>query len=128
MKRSEWFKILLLEILVIFAVTGLFQTLDRQIAGLIGGVFFILLGAFLYLRLFRSGNFVRTITFWWLQIYFFLTVLPVFVIRVMNWGRPFNELTILGVSATTYHHLAEGVYLGLMLATIIDLIRARILR
>lgn len=123
MKRNEWFKIFLLEILVIFAVTGLFKTLDRQIAGLVGGIFFILLGLFLYLRLFRTRTYSRTLTFWWLHIYFFLSVLPVFITRVMNWGTPFNELTVLGMNGPTFHFVAEGIYLGLMATTLADMIR-----
>jgi hypothetical protein len=121
MSIRGWILILVLEILAVIAVMSLFQFVDKQISGLLGGFIFSLLGVFIGFRLLRAQVFYKSATFWWLFVYMFYSVLPLLLARLTNWGVAFDELKIWGISGPDFHLVARNIYLVLIAATLIDL-------
>jgi len=121
MKIKDALVLLLLEALVVIGVISLFQMLDRQIAGLLGGFLFGLLGIFIGYRLVRKANYMMTFTFWWLFIYLFYSVLPMLYTRLSHWGVDFTQLKVWGMVGPEFHFVSEKIYAILILATCLDL-------
>mgnify|MGYP000561648035 CR=1 FL=1 len=121
MTVRSWLLILVMEIVTVAAVMSIFQVIDKQIAGLIGGFIFSILGIFIGLRLVQTRSFLTSATFWWLFVYMFYSVLPMMITRLTNWGVEFEQLTIWGITGPDFHQVARNIYLILILATVIDL-------
>lgn len=120
MTVKKWLLILALEIATVILVIFLFQTLDRQIAGLVGGLLFGLLGLFIGFRL-LSLRTLRSFTFWWLFVYLFYSVIPMMLNRLQAWNSSFEEVQVWGMNGPEFHKVSEKIYLVLILATLLDL-------
>lgn len=123
MKLKNWFVILGLELATIVLVVTLFMNLDSQIAGLIAGMLFGVLGLFIGFQLFRTRT-LRSFTFWWLFVYLFYSVFPMMLNRIQTWGTSFSEITIWGMAGPEFHKVSERIYLVLIFATLLDILFA----
>ena len=97
----------------IVVVLLLFRTIaDRQIAALIAGLGFILIPSAILISEFK-GN--RNKTHMALIAFFLVTAaLPIFFLRLLNWGVDFNSLQLAGVPAKTLHGISNASYLVML--------------
>lgn len=126
MPRSRLFlKVLLAEIAVVFVVMGIFKSIeDRMIAGMTAGVVFVGLGAFILSLGLRAVEFRRTATFVFGCIHLFAMSLPMLLTRLMTAGEEFKNVSVLGMSGPVFHRVSTSIYLFMMAATVIDLVRS----
>ena len=119
MRKNPFIKVLLVQILLIVAVTFIFKVIpDRQIAAALAGVLFLLMptGALWYCRQYMGlRNWI-----WSLSVILFLTCfsIPIFFLRILNWGIPFDQLQFLGISGPQFHYWSSKSYMVMMAATI----------
>ncbi len=123
MKVSSWAVILGLELVTVLLVISLFMQLDHQIAGLIAGFFFGLLGLLIGFQLLRTRT-LKSFTFWWLFVYLFYSVIPMMLNRVRMWGVDFAEVRVWGMDGPEFHKVSERIYAILIVATVLDMLIA----
>ena len=119
------FTILALWVPVVIVIFKLIE--DRQLAALIAGVGFIFwplvfIGHEIFQR--NKANRSNIHLLGCLQ-FLLLFAVPLFLLRVLNWGVSFNELSLLGVPATQLHRFSNMSYLVMILAIVFSSYRER---
>ncbi|OFZ31900.1 MAG: hypothetical protein A2622_11820 [Bdellovibrionales bacterium RIFCSPHIGHO2_01_FULL_40_29] len=116
MKKFSYFQKSLVLLFWVLIVTAVFRIIeDRQIAALIAGSGFVLWpGLFLWDEI-RSLNRYQFVIGGVLQ-FWVLFAVPIFLLRILNWGAEFNSLSFAGVPAGFLHRYANGSYLLMLLA------------
>ena len=115
MKKITYFKQTLFLVLWIVVVILLFKFIsNRQIAALFAGLGFLFLPAFV-LGLQIVDNKLKSwiVVFSCLQFLIFFAM-PIFFLRVFNWGTAFNDLFFLGISASDLHRYSNASYFVLV--------------
>jgi hypothetical protein len=120
MTVKKWSALLLIELTLIGVVIFLFMNLDKQIAGLVAGFLFGLLGLFIGFVLLSSRT-IKSFTFWWLFVYLFYSVIPMIFNRLNSWGAEFSQIKIWGMEGPEFHKVSERIYMILLLSTAIDM-------
>lgn len=126
MRRAKDYLIyLFVELAVIPAVILIFKlNEDRQVAALQAGLLFIIIPSGILLREMRKKE--KS----WLLIagqaqFLLLFALPIMGLRLFNWGVPFSELTLLGLSGQKIHSLSNGGYILMLVLTLAGWWRSR---
>lgn len=104
-------------IIWIVVVTLLFKFIpSKQVASVIAGFGFVLWPAlFLIFELRQSAKdkFYMIV----LGAFLFANALPIFLLRILNWGTDFSELSLLGIPAPRFHSSSNFMYLVMMLTS-----------
>lgn len=82
---------------------------DKQMASLFAGAGFIILPILFLLSEFkgrRSKVHIATLAF-----FLVFSALPIFLLRIFNWGTEFNSIYFLGFSAEFLHRTSNIIYL-----------------
>ncbi len=88
---------------------------NRQVAALIAGMGFIFWPAlFLYLE-FRSDR-KNKIHVFALSLFLVVSAIPIFLLRVLNWGVDFSTLSLFGIPAEQFHRSSNLIYLIVMVS------------
>lgn len=121
---SRFFLLLFLaQAAVIGAVVVAFKVFEPRPAGLVASVMFLTLGLVTLVKL--PAPRVRFGTFWATLLYLFGSVFPILITRLMFWELEFRDVTIFGIPGPKYHGISGTIYLAMMAATFIDLLRLR---
>ena len=106
-----------MEIFVIWIaiVTMLFKFIpSKQVAGVIAGFGFVLWPTvFLVFELRQTLKDKIYITI--LTVFLIANALPIFLLRIFNWGADFSELSLFGIPAARFHGASNVMYLMMML-------------
>ncbi len=101
-------------IIWIVAVILLFKFVpSKQIAGAIAGFGFVLWPSLFFvfeLKQPLKDKIYMTI----LAVFLLANALPIFLLRIFNWGTDFSELSLLGIPANRFHGVSNVVYLVMM--------------
>lgn len=101
-------------IIWIVVVTLLFKLIpSKQIAGAIAGFGFVLWPTLFFifeLKQSLKDKIYMTV----LAIFLLTNALPIFLLRVFNWGTDFSELNLLGIPAIRFHGISNVMYLVMM--------------
>ena len=119
------FTILALWVLVVMVVFKLID--DRQLAALIAGLGFIFWPLLFIVHEIIQKDKANRSSLHLLGCMKFLVLfaVPLFLLRVLNWGVSFNDLNLLGVSATQLHRFSNISYLVMTLAIVYSSYRER---
>lgn len=100
---------------------------DRQLAAVIAGAGFIFWPLFfLSYELLKKDKVDRSnIHLIGCLQFLVLFAIPLFLLRILNWGVSFNDLNLLGVPATQLHRLSNISYLVMTLAIVYSSYRDR---
>jgi hypothetical protein len=111
-------------VLWILVVTALFKFIsDRQVAAVIAGLGFILIPfSFLISELKNKMNPFHIFT---LIFFLSMSAVPIFGMRVVNWGVEFNSLNLLGIEAQFLHKISSYFYMLIMISTVYCFIKER---
>ncbi len=122
MKKFVW--ILVLEILVVIAVTAAFKLIDqRLVAAAVAGTIFVILGLVIFIMGLRDASFRRSFTFPVGCLHLFGVALPLMIVRFLNTTVQFSEVRIWGLPGPLFHQISGGVYWLLMIAAVADAVR-----
>jgi hypothetical protein len=99
----------------IFVVILLFKFIsERQVAAAIAGSGFIILPTFCLMQELRTRR--NRVYLGTLIIFLVFSALPIFLLRIFNWGVDFNTLSLFGVEAQTMHKYSNYLYMLMVLA------------
>jgi hypothetical protein len=116
---------LILQILAIaVAGTAFSQLSSKIVAGAIAGSFFVGSGLFMFKRLWRWSDKWRSFTLYPLFIHVFLISIPMVTVRFSQIQSNFEDIKIWGLEGPIFHRLSSNIFMLLVAATIIDLIRS----
>lgn len=125
-KISYLTQIILLFVWII-VVMLLFRLIsDRQIAATIAGAGFILLPILFLiseLKNAKHGWHLFTLSF-----FLVTSALPIFGLRVLNWGVEFDSLNIMGVQASFIHKISSYIYILILISAIYYFYREKSLK
>lgn len=83
---------------------------DRQVASVVAGTGFVVIPvSFLFFELKRIPLAIIHISA--LVIFLVASALPIFLLRVLNWGVDFNQLSVAGIGAPELHNISNALYL-----------------
>lgn len=110
---------LLAFVLWIFAVIALFKFsslffIDKQVAALFTGAGFIVLPVlFLISELKNAKNKFYMVV---LGLFLICSALPIFFLRIFNWGVEFSSLNLFGIPASFMHQYSNYFYILMLLS------------
>ncbi|MFZ3231925.1 MAG: hypothetical protein WA160_17085 [Pseudobdellovibrio sp.] len=92
---------------------------EKRIASVFAGIGFIFLPlAFIAFEFSKIKTGRTSLVHLGISIEFlFLSSLPIFLLRVMNWNSEFNNLELFGVSANSFHRFSNLNYMILIVST-----------
>ncbi len=98
---------------------------DRFMAGLIAGSAFVFLGFAIVLAGLADSQLRHSWSFRIAFLHLFVVSIPILFVRLLNSDMVFSELSIWGIPGPVFHKISEGVFLALVVGTIIDAYRAQ---
>lgn len=119
--RNRYRQYLSIEAGVIILVLASFKFIpDRQIAAVIASFLFLVstLGIIYWEK--KYEGFHKKVSFYALMAFLVLSIIPVMTLRFMNWGIPFENLSMGGIPGTELHKFSNYLFIGLMIAFFID--------
>ena len=124
MKRRDLIVFLILEFLAIAVAGGSFALISsRLVAGLVAGLYFILSSAWMLGRIVKWPTPWRALTLYPLCVHLFVISLPMVVTRLVHADADFADVRIWGLAGPVFHRLSTSVFSGLIMATVVDLVR-----
>lgn len=121
MKFFAW--LLFLELVVVAIVPIIFVNIEsRLVAGMIAGTIFIALGLFVFVKGLRERAFRKTFSFAAGCLHLFLSAFPLFITRLMNYSKGFEDVRVMGLPGPVFHQVSTAIFSLLLLATVIDLV------
>ena len=118
MRQKRFLFYLLVQVLVIIAVTLLFKlNADIKIAAVEAGALFVVMPVVLMGFETLLTGFTRKLWLAGLLQFWLLFALPIIGLRLMNWDVDFKDLSFLGVPGPTLHFWSSKSYLLMMVAT-----------
>lgn len=114
--------ILAIWVIVVGALFSLIQ--EKQVAGIIAGIGFIFIPVvFLFSEMRQAKkNIIHLST---LGLFLIASALPIFFLRVLNWGVEFKDLSLLGISAEQLHRSSNILYSFMFLSAIYCYVQSR---
>lgn len=104
---------------VIVAVMGVFRALeDKQVAATVAGFLFVVVPLVLMILEYRRAGFQEKLWFAGVLQFWVLFALPILGIRLLNWGVPFEQLSVLGVPGPVLHQFSSKSYMVMMIITV----------
>jgi hypothetical protein len=117
---------LALELATMAAVLVLFRSVEpKKLAAIWAGSLFVALGLGMVALGAFSASFRASWTFRLGCAHLFVTSLPLLIARLASYGEEFQQIKIWEVPGPVFHGLSEALYLALIGATLVDLMRAR---
>ena len=125
-RHTSLWLILGLEILTAPVVIAIFKNIEeREKAGLIAGVYFVLSGSWIFIRNLKWYEFKKSPVFWLSAVHLFFISVPLLTTRVLTLGTSFEEISVLGIPGPQFHKVSERILLALTVATIYEIWRIR---
>jgi hypothetical protein len=119
MRQKIYLGYLAVQIVVIIAVSLIFRVIsDRQIAATLAGCLFVVVPPVLMLFQFRRSKFSEILWFFGVLQFWLLFALPILGLRLLNWGEPFAQLSLLGISGPILHAWSSKSYMVMMVMTV----------
>jgi hypothetical protein len=119
--RSRFRNYITLEALVVVCVLLSFHLMPvKEKAALVAGTLFLLSTAFIIGYELKFPAAYKRATFWGALLFLIVGAIPIFALRVMNWGVPFDQLSMLGIPAAKLHEFSNYLFLILVVCFFID--------
>jgi hypothetical protein len=120
-QRSRYRNYLSLEVLVVVLVVAAFRVIpDKQMASVVTSLLFLgsSLGILFWEK--RYEGYQRRPTYWGTLVFLFVSALPIFLLRLIYWNVPFDQIHFLGVPATQMHQASNYVFILMLVCIFID--------
>lgn len=124
MNRRDLILFLILQIVAIAWAGLVFRIFDsRLIAGFMAGLYFVGSGVYMLWRVGRWSDRVYSVTFYPLAVHVLLISVPMMVVRLAQTQSAFEDILIWGMPGPVFHRISTTVFMILIIATVIDLVR-----
>lgn len=119
--RNRYRNYLSIEAMVIILVIACFHFIpDKKWASVITSFLFIgSTGGILFCE-WRSPGHCRRPSFWGALLFLFVSAIPIFVIRLIIWELPFDQIELLGVRGPQMHQFSNYVFMIMMVCFFAD--------
>lgn len=119
--RNRFRHYLSVQALVVLLVLGTFQMIqDRPIAALVAGSLFLFSTLGIMWWESRYPGYYKRISFIAMSCFLVLSVLPILVLRLVNWGQPFHEIQMFGIFGPQLHQFSNYLFIAVMITFFID--------
>lgn len=109
----------------IFLVMSFFKFIpSKEIASVIAGFGFVS-WPLLFLVYEWNQRPKNKIYICFLGLFLVANALPIFLLRILNWGEDFASLSFLGIPTPYFHKVANFLYLAMMIAATVSWLRAK---
>lgn len=120
-KRNRYRNYLTVGLLVFLAVLAVFRLIeDRQIAGALAGALFTIVFSTIFLFELRKPAPWTRFTVYGIGLFLVSSALPILILRIVNWGEPWADVSIFGIAATELHFISSRVYVVMMICFFVD--------
>lgn len=120
-KRNRYRNYLTIGLLVFLAVIALFRLIeDRQMAGLLAGTLFITVFSSIFAFELRKHAPWTRFSFYGTGLFLVTSAFPIFILRLLNWGTSWEDVSFLGIAATELHFISSRVYVVMMICFFVD--------
>lgn len=119
--KSRYRNYILVQLLVVVFVILIFKVMpEKQPASVVASFLFIgsALGVLRYE--FKFPNPYRRFSVWAVIIFLTVSAIPIFLLRIFNWGVDFNELTLLGLTGAQMHKVSNYFFILMLIGFFID--------
>lgn len=101
----------------IVVIICLFKFINsKEVASVFAGVGFIVWPTlFLIYELTNKKNKIHLAA---LLIFLCLSALPIFLMRIFNWGTNFSDLSLLGIPMEAFHRASNGLYILMLVSSL----------
>lgn len=119
-KFKKLFILLAIQLIIIFTVIKIFQTIeDRKIAAVTASVFFLSFPLWVFISDLRFKRYV----YWGHFQFFYLFALPIFLTRLMYWDKDFQSIRAFGViPAEQIHKYSNYSYVAMIFLTLVQIV------
>ncbi len=97
-----------------------FLIAQKQIAALITSSIFFGVSAYILYAESKFVGYKKRITFIATLIFLVGFIVPIFSLRLFNWGTPFNEIVFLGISGQILHQASNYGFILMLVCYFID--------
>ena len=97
---------------------------SRLLAGALAGTYFVASGLYMFRVVWRWQDKWMSLTIYPLIVHVFVISIPMVVARFSQFQSNFEQIKIWGLEGPAFHQLSTTVFGGLLLATVLDLVRA----
>lgn len=120
-QRSRFRNYLSLEALVIGLVLVCFQVIpDKKIASVVTSLLFLGSSVLILYWETRHEDFKKRPSFWGTLVFVIASVLPIFSMRLIYWGMPFDEIRLGPLSGAEMHKGSNYLFMLMMICFFID--------
>lgn len=119
--RNRYRQYLSIEALVVILVLASFRFIeDRQIAAVVASFLFLSSTLGILFNEKRYPDFVKRVSFYTLLSFLCFSIIPVMSLRFLNWGVPFDELSMLGIPGRDLHKMSNYLFFAVMIGFFVD--------
>lgn len=120
-KRSRYRNYLSIQVFVMIGVLLSFKVIpEKQVAALVAGLLFLVSSLGILLVELKQPDFKKRFTFWGTLAFVVLSALPILGLRVLNWGVPFDQLSVLGIPGPELHKFSNYMFFIMVVCLFID--------
>jgi hypothetical protein len=111
MLTNPYRRLLLFNFVVVLVVMALFRWIpSRQTASLFAGILFLLSPLLTLGTEWRRQRSLRSVPALTALFFLLVSALPIFLLRLCNWGTPFEELSLLGWTGRQMHQASNFIF------------------
>jgi hypothetical protein len=124
MNKRDLIVFLVLQLIAIVVAGASFKIFEsRVVAGAVAGSYFVASGLYMVRRVWRWFDRWQALMTYPLLVHVFVISIPLLVIRMSNTGVEFSDLKIFGVPGPVFHQISTTIFMIMMIATVVDLVR-----
>lgn len=97
---------------------------SKEIASIVAGMGFVAWPT-LFLIYEWNQRPKNKIYIFFLGLFLVTNALPIFLLRILNWGEDFTSLSLLGIPAPYFHKVSNFLYLVMLLVALISYFKAK---
>lgn len=110
----------------ILVVVLLFRLMpDRQVAATLAGIGFVFWPVLFLVSEYLRRPALNTSHIIVLSVFLLFSAMPIFLLRVLNWGVPFDQLSFMGIPGSVIHKVSNYIYILMLVSAIYHYVRAR---
>jgi len=120
-QRSRFRNYLSLEALVIFLVLICFQVIpDKKAASIVASFLFLSSSSLILYWETKFPDFKKRPSFWGTLIFLVASVLPIFILRLLYWELPFDQIQLGPITGAEMHKASNYLFMMMMLCFFVD--------
>lgn len=119
--KSRYRNYIFVQLVVVAVVIGIFKVIsNKQIASMFASSLFIGSALGILWNEFKHPHPLKRPSVWGTSIFLVFSALPVFLLRVLNWGVDFSEVSFMGLTGVEMHKMSNYFFILMLLGFFID--------